>query len=974
MSIKFSQFFLGGTARAPTTMNVGDTFVGLRTSNGIVNNYQFNFPGIGINDAAGSPLLRWTPGSGTNVNYLSFTSASTTNAPLFASAGSDTNVNLNIGAQGSGYVQFTGTGAIAIPAGTSAQAPVTFVGGGIRYNTTTRYLDYWSTVSNSWVDLTSGSALSNLTFVTNTDETAFAPNSQPLSLLATGFATVTTTTGIVGSRILTGTSNEISISHGDGTTGNPTFSIPTTFIAPGTIAAVTSVSAPEYLLTGATDGVISILPQAHAGTYNFNMPTTAGTSGYVLTSAGGGSSPMTWTNLSSATVTSISGTANEITASASTGAVTLSIPNTFIAPGTIAAVTSISSPEYFLTGSGSGTISILPQAAAGTYNFNLPIAAGTSGYVLTSAGGGSSPMTWTNLSTATVTSISGTANEITASASTGAVTLSIPSTFIAPGSIQATTSSAAASFLLNGSGSGTVSILPQAAAGTYNFNLPITAGTSGYLLTSAGGAGSPMTWSNPASISVTSIAGTANEITASASTGAVTLSIPSTFIAPGSIAATTTVSGTTFNSSTLTASEAVFSDASKNLVSVATTGTGNVVLATSPTLVTPLLGTPTSGNLSNCTNYPGVIVWQTVQTSNFNASVGAGYPVNTTSIAITATLPASPSAGNVIIFTDYAGTFAVNNLTINPNGNKIYGSAANLAIENNREAIQLVYIDSTQGWINYGGVNTTTPPLTYSASYLLVAGGGGGGSGWGGGGGGGGLLTGTTTLTVGNTYNFVVGGSGTAGTSGGAGGNGGNSTGFSLTATGGGGGGGTSSAAGLSGGSGGGGAGNSGTAGGSGTGGQGSAGGIGFNGSVSTASGGGGGGATAVGVAGLSAVAGAGGAGTASSITGSPVTYAGGGGGGAGSGAAAGAGGAGGGGAGGADAVGTAGTANTGGGGGGGGGHTGVNQSGAAGGTGVVIVSVPTANYTGTTTGSPTITTSGSNTIMKFTASGSYTA
>jgi hypothetical protein len=30
------------------------------------------------------------------------------------------------------------------------------------------------------------------------------------------------------------------------------------------------------------------------------------------------------------------------------------------------------------------------------------------------------------------------------------------------------------------------------------------------------------------------------------------------------------------------------------------TGTGNLVLSTSPTLVTPLLGTPTSGNLVNC--------------------------------------------------------------------------------------------------------------------------------------------------------------------------------------------------------------------------------------------------------------------------------------------------------------------------------------------------------------------------------------
>jgi hypothetical protein len=45
------------------------------------------------------------------------------------------------------------------------------------------------------------------------------------------------------------------------------------------------------------------------------------------------------------------------------------------------------------------------------------------------------------------------------------------------------------------------------------------------------------------------------------------------------------------------------------------------------------------------------------------------------------------------------------------------------------------------------------------------------------------------------------------------------------------------------------------------------------------------------------------------------------------------------------------------------------------GGSGVVILSVPTTSYSGTTTGSPTITTSGANTIIKFTgATGSYTA
>jgi len=34
------------------------------------------------------------------------------------------------------------------------------------------------------------------------------------------------------------------------------------------------------------------------------------------------------------------------------------------------------------------------------------------------------------------------------------------------------------------------------------------------------------------------------------------------------------------------------------------TGTGKLVFDTSPTLVTPALGTPASGTLTNCTGYP----------------------------------------------------------------------------------------------------------------------------------------------------------------------------------------------------------------------------------------------------------------------------------------------------------------------------------------------------------------------------------
>ena len=57
-------------------------------------------------------------------------------------------------------------------------------------------------------------------------------------------------------------------------------------------------------------------------------------------------------------------------------------------------------------------------------------------------------------------------------------------------------------------------------------------------------------------------------------------------------------------------------------------------------------------------------------------------------------------------------------------------------------------------------------------------------------------------------------------------------------------------------------------------------------------------------------------------------------------------------------------------------GFTGQNQyiiQQAIGGSGVVILRMLTANYSGTSTGSPTVTTSGSDTILTFTGSGSYT-
>jgi len=402
-------------------------------------------------------------------------------------------------------------------------------------------------------------------------------------------------------------------------------------------------------------------------------------------------------------------------------------------------------------------------------------------------------------------------------------------------------------------------------------------------------------------------------------------------------------------------------------------GTAGQVLTSGGTGVTPTWATPSGG---------GGLSWQSVKTANFTAVAGEAYPVNTTSAAITVTLPASPTANQLVTVVDYAGTAATNNISISPNGNKIQGNIGTFALIINRQSVNLVYVDSTQGWVSYADQGVALTPPSITASYLLVAGGasGGTGAGSGGGGGAGGLLTGTTVLTAGTTYTIVVGAGGSAVSSTNANGNSGNnSTAFSLTAVGGGYGGAQSQNGGNGGSGGGTGDWNNGgpfTAG-SATSGQGNAGGIGRSGSGGAASNngynaGGGGGAGAVGSAASAPQGGNGGVGASSSITSSATNYAGGGGGGTDPFRCntASSGGDGGGGAGNYIGNATAGTANTGGGGGG----VVVGFSSGAGGSGVVIISVPTANYTGTTTGSPTVTTSGSNTILKFTSSGSYTA
>jgi len=348
-----------------------------------------------------------------------------------------------------------------------------------------------------------------------------------------------------------------------------------------------------------------------------------------------------------------------------------------------------------------------------------------------------------------------------------------------------------------------------------------------------------------------------------------------------------------------------------------------------------------------------------IKTSDFAAVSANTYAVNTTSAAVTATLPASPTAGDYITFTDYARTFGTYNLTLAPNGNKINASTSNVVLNVSGEAVSLVYIDATQGWLAYSGF-TSNPTTNYSANYLVLGGGGGGGqffggSGGTGGGGAGGLLLSSATLISGTAYTITVGSGGAGATLISAPGTNGNNSSISAVATAIGGGGGQSYSGGAAGAGGSGGGGNHTNSGGAGTSGQGYAGAAG----ASSLNGGGGGGASAA----ATTLNGANG--VASSISGASITYGGGGGASATGGAIQGTGGTGGGGA------GSATTGNNGSAGlGGGGGATLNTYTSGNGGSGVVIIA-----YLGSQRGTGgTVTSSGGYTIHTFTSSSTYNA
>jgi hypothetical protein len=410
-----------------------------------------------------------------------------------------------------------------------------------------------------------------------------------LSSLTTG--PLTGTTASFSSTLdVTGTSTLTSINSSNLTasgvvSGSTITSTVATGTAPLTVTSTTNVpNLNASSLSGATFSSPGPIGSVTASTGAFTTASTSGT----LTSEG--------------LLTASSG----LTSTA--GTTTLGTTNT----GTIT-----SSGDITLEGSSSGAVTLHVQPVAGTFNFNLPTTIGTSGQVLTTSGSATEPFTWTNPSAGSVTSVGLTAPSfLTVSnspiTSTGNIVLSYSGTAlpVSSGGTGTITSTGTGSLVLNSSPTLVTPVLGAASATSLN-------------VSSLSASSSVQTDGLSNLITITNT-GTGNNV----------LATSPVLVTPNIGAA----SASSLNVSGLTASSAVATDSSKNLISVANTGSGSNVLATSPVLVTPTLGVASATSItasvnvsaptltsSVATGTPPFTVTSTTNVVNLNASSLSGF-------------------------------------------------------------------------------------------------------------------------------------------------------------------------------------------------------------------------------------------------------------------------------------------------------------------------------------------------------------
>jgi len=279
------------------------------------------------------------------------------------------------------------------------------------------------------------------------------------------------------------------------------------------------------------------------------------------------------------------------------------------------------------------------------------------------------------------------------------------------GTVGSFTAFASGSFQVDGAGIATIR-LPTAFATTYNFNLPIDAGTAGYLLTSQGGVNANMTWTNPASFQPAG-----NYLTALTGDGIAS--------GPGSSALTLA----TVNSNVGSFTNAAITVNAKGLVTAASSGTtGNLtdggtdgIIVTSGTGAVLGSGTSLAQHVADTTHngYLNSTDWNT-----FNGKQAAGSYITALTGDVTAAGPGSSVATlaattNSTLTTLSALSLPATQLTGTIAAARMPAFTGDITTSAGSVATTLATVNSNVG--TFASTAAKTPSLTVNAKGLVTA-------------------------------------------------------------------------------------------------------------------------------------------------------------------------------------------------------------------------------------------------------------